>query len=149
MLLAVWLGAAAAQAQTGGTAASSPRDRIERDTDVPPLPFADNPDPALCGIPQPVGPSEAAARVTGWYDGALVMDPVLVYDSHLRRSVVGSIPDGHAVELVLFQANPELDYFLVKAEVEEDGELRRVEGWLPAPFVARSGSAAAPDDGSD
>lgn len=107
---------------------------VERDADVPALPFADNPDPELCGIPQPVLDADSAAIVTGVYDGELVMDPVLLYDSHLRRSVVGAVPSGHPVVLQLFQSNPELDYFQVRAEVE--GET--VRGWIPAPFVVRT-----------
>lgn len=99
---------------------------------VPPLPFADNPDPEACGIPQPVG-SDNAAYAHGWYGGERVQDPVLLYDSHLRRAVVAVVPDGHPITLLLSQVNPELNYFLVRAEV--DGEA--VQGWLPAPFVRR------------
>lgn len=31
-----------------------------RDPDIPPLPFPDNPDPSLCGIPTPWGPDNQA-----------------------------------------------------------------------------------------
>lgn len=135
-LLAFGLALSGAATAQGGDADGERHDgaAVERDPDVPPLPFADNPDPELCGIPQPVLDADSAATVTGIYEGELVMDPVLLYDSHLRRSVAGAVPSGHPVTLQLFQSNPELDYFQVRAEV--GGET--VQGWIPAPFVARA-----------
>lgn len=103
---------------------------LERDADVPELPFEDNPDPTLCGIPEPWG-EEGPAWLSGYYEGELIQAEVLLYDSHLRRSVVGSAPTGTEIEIILFQVNPSLNYYLVRTV----GLQENVEGWIPAPFV--------------
>ena len=104
---------------------------IERDPDVPHLPFADNPDPALCGIPQPWN-SDAPAYLSGIYEDELIQPIVFLYDSHLRRKVVTKAPHGAEIKILLSQSNPELDYFLVKIIGGEQPN----EGWIPAPFVS-------------
>jgi hypothetical protein len=124
--------AAATEAATtapDSQAASEPVE-IERDADVPKLPFPDNPDPALCGIPQQ-WTSDEPAYLTGLYEGELIQPTVFLYDSHLRRSVVAKAPHGAEVEILLSQSNPELDYFMVKIVGAEGPN----EGWVPAPFV--------------
>lgn len=104
---------------------------IGRNPDVPNLPFADNPDPALCGIPQPWH-SDEPAYLSGMYQGELIQPSVYLYDSHLRREVVGQVPHGSPVKIILSQSNPSLDYFLVKAV----DAAPPVEGWVPAPFIS-------------
>ena len=100
-----------------------------RSPDVPALPFADNPDPALCGIPTQWGLTEPA-WLTGYYEGELIQEEVLLYDSHLRLDIAGSAPHGAKVEVLLFQQNPMLNYYLVK--VAETG----AEGWIPEPLLS-------------
>jgi len=97
---------------------------------APPLPFADNPDPEACGIPREWGRDDPG-QVTGSYAGELVQPSVYLYDSHLRREVVGQIPDGGRVEILLAQSNPVLDYYLVRSLDLDQAQ----EGWVPAPFL--------------
>jgi len=104
---------------------------IERDPDVPPLPFPDNPDPALCGIPQPWN-SDTPAYLNGIYEGELLQPIVFLYDSHLRRKIVAEAPHGTEVKIILSQSNPELNYFMVKIVGADSPN----EGWVPAPFVS-------------
>jgi hypothetical protein len=106
-------------------------DTLERDADVPELPFPDNPDPSQCGIPSQWG-LEDPAWVSGYYLGKLVQPTVYLYDSHLRLSIAGAIPSGTKVVVVLYQQNPSLDYYLVKT-VDYDPPQ---EGWIPAPFLS-------------
>ena len=101
----------------------------QRSSDVPDLPFADNPDPNLCGIPIAWGLAEPA-WLTGRYAGKLVQPDVLLYDSHLRLEVVATVPHGAEVQILLFQTNPTLNYYLVKVTATGN------EGWLPEPFLA-------------
>jgi hypothetical protein len=105
----------------------------QRDPDVPELPFADNPDPSLCGIPTRWG-KEDPAWLTGIYEGELLQETVLLYDSHLRMHIVARAPHGTQVKVLLFQQNPNLDYYLVKVE---EAPLPN-EGWIPAPFLSFS-----------
>ena len=63
------------------------------DIPVPPLPFADNPDPTACGAPLVWG-GDGQAWLTGYYEGELVAPTVYLYDSHLRKSVTGLAPTG-------------------------------------------------------
>lgn len=102
---------------------------VERDANVPDLPFEDNPDPSLCGIPEPWG-NESQAWLSGYYEAELIQENVLLYDSHLRRSVVASAPTGTEIEILLFQSNPSLNYYLVRTLSQD-----RQEGWIPALFV--------------
>lgn len=104
---------------------------IERDADVPELPFADNPDPTVCGIPEPWR-DDPTAYLSGVYDGELIQPTVFLYDSHARRSIKGRAPHGAEVEIVLSQSNPVLNYYLVRTVGE--GEVQ--EGWIPAPFLS-------------
>ena len=113
------------------TAATGEAVHIERDPDVPALPFPDNPDPDACGIPREWGQDDPA-WLSGHYDGELVQPTVFLYDSHLRKSVVGKAPTGTKVEVVLFQSNPVLNYYMVRTIDEENPE----EGWVPAPFLS-------------
>jgi hypothetical protein len=102
-----------------------------RSPEVPDLPFADNPDPAQCGIPVNWG-SEEPAYLTGMYDGDLVQPTVLLYDSHLRFNIEASAPHGSEVQILLYQQNPVIDYYLVKVV----GAPLPNEGWVPAPFLS-------------
>jgi hypothetical protein len=103
---------------------------VARDPDVPELPFDDNPDPSACGMPMPWGDDDPA-WLTGEWDGELIQPDVLLYDSHLRRSIVGQAPHGAQVTVVLYQQNPTLDYYLVES-IDDPTQ----EGWVPAPFLA-------------
>jgi len=103
---------------------------IVRDANVPDLPFEDNPDPTLCGIPEPWS-EDGPAYLSGFYEGELIQEDVLLYDSHLRRSVVGSAVTGSEIKILLFQSNPSLNYYLVRTVGEDNVQ----EGWIPAPFV--------------
>jgi hypothetical protein len=103
---------------------------IERSPDVPALPFEDNVDPSLCGIPRQWTADEPA-YLTGVYEGELIQPAVFLYDSHLRREVVGQVPHGTQIQILLSQSNPTLDYFFVKIPDTETP----IEGWVPAPFI--------------
>ncbi len=103
---------------------------LVRDANVPELPFADNPDPTVCGIPVQWG-SDTPAFLTGIYQGEMLQSEVLLYDSHQRFSLTGSAPHGTQVEILLYQENPVLDFYLVKT-IGPDPQ----EGWIPAPFLS-------------
>ncbi|MBK8905412.1 MAG: hypothetical protein IPM53_29790 [Anaerolineaceae bacterium] len=102
-----------------------------RDPDVPSLPFPDNPDPDQCGIPTAWG-DEGAAWLNGVYEGELVQPTVLLYDSHSRLSIIAKGSHGAQVQVILYQQNPVLDYYLVKIE----GAPKPNEGWVPGPFLS-------------
>ena len=104
---------------------------LERDPNVPDLPFPDNPDPSQCGIPTQWGTDETA-WVSGYYQGELVQPAVFLYDSHQRLSIAGVVPHGTEVKIILYQQNPSLDYYMVKT-VDFDSPQ---EGWIPAPFLS-------------
>jgi hypothetical protein len=95
---------------------------------IPPLPFADNPDPLLCGIPEL---DDRMATVTGDYGGALVQPIVYLYDSHLRTKITGQIYPGTRVHVKLSQYNPTLNYYFVRSVNVEPAQ----EGWIPEPFL--------------
>lgn len=99
--------------------------------EIPVLPFADNPDPTLCGIPTQWG-SNGQARLTGFYEGELIQPIVLLYDSHLRLEVKARFPHGTEVQILLHQQNPVTDYYIVKVEDAEKPN----EGWIPGPFLS-------------
>jgi hypothetical protein len=101
-----------------------------RDANVPELPFADNPDPTVCGIPVQWG-SDTPAFLTGIYEGEMLQSEVLLYDSHQRFSLTGSAPHGTPVEILLYQENPVLDFYLVKTMGSDPQE-----GWIPSPFLS-------------
>jgi hypothetical protein len=101
----------------------------QRDSNVPELPFPDNPDPNQCGIPMPW--SDYTGWVNGTYQGQLVQPTVLLYDSHLRLHVTGAVPTGTSVRVQLYQANPVLDFYYVRAETPSGPQ----QGWVPAPFL--------------
>ena len=94
----------------------------------PPLPFEDNPDPTLCGIPVP---DDRGGVVHGEVDGELVGPIVYFYESHARRQITGQVFPGAEVNILLSQSNPTLDYYFVKTVNVEPPQ----EGWVPAPFV--------------
>ena len=106
-------------------------EQLERDPDVPELPFPDNPDPNECGIPISWGIDEPA-WVSGYYQEELIQPLVYLYDSHLRLSIAGIVPGGTKVKIILYQQNPTLDYYLVKT-IDMDPPQ---EGWIPAPFLS-------------
>lgn len=95
---------------------------------IPPLPFADNPDPSLCGIPQPDGRGGA---LTGTPAGIAPQAVIYLYDSHLRTRIVGQLTAGTPVDVVLRQENPALNYYFVRSV----GVSPMQSGWVPAPFV--------------
>lgn len=142
-LLLAWFAAACSQTVTPAStptattplrATDSPdREQVEiqRDSDVPTLPFPDNPDPDQCGIPQQWGQDDPA-WLSGYYEGELIQSTVLLYDSHLRKSIIGAAPTGSKVEVILYQSNPVLDYYLVRTLETEEPQ----EGWVPAPFLS-------------
>jgi hypothetical protein len=103
----------------------------ERDPAVPELPFPDNPDPSLCGIPIPWG-SDSKAWLTGEYEDDLIQPVVLLYDSHLRLDITARAPHGTEVEILLYQENPVTDYYLVKIVGGDDPG---GEGWIPEHFL--------------
>ena len=104
--------------------------KVERDADVPELPFPDNTDPTVCGIPVPFG-EDNQAWLTGYYQNELIQPTVFLYDSHARRSITGRAPSGAEVEVVLSQTNPTLNDYLVRTVGDEVQE-----GWIPAPFLS-------------
>lgn len=94
----------------------------------PPLPFHDNPDPTLCGIPQPDG---RQGTVTGKYTGEVVQPIIYLYDSHSRNQVVGQVYPGTRVKVEFSQINPELNFYFVRTI----GVTPAQSGWIPAPFL--------------
>lgn len=96
---------------------------------IPKLPFPDNPDPTLCGIPTAWNRPEPG-WLDGHYGGKLVEPTVFLYDSHNRNRITGKALSGTKVKVLLFQANPKLNYYLVRTLSEP-----RQEGWVPAPFL--------------
>ncbi|MCI0711059.1 MAG: hypothetical protein L0154_12955 [Chloroflexi bacterium] len=100
--------------------------------EVPDLPFAENPDPEECGIPQPWG-ADNVAYLSGEYQGDLIQPTVYLYDSHGRNAIVAAAKHGTEVEVVMFQANPVLNYYLVRIPGAPEGAR---EGWVPAPFLS-------------
>jgi hypothetical protein len=103
----------------------------QRDSSIPELPFPDNRDPDQCGIPIPWGEG-GTAYLTGFYQAQLVAREVILYDSHLRLQIAASAPHGSKVRVLLYQQNPETDYYLVKVE----GASAPNEGWVPGPFLS-------------
>jgi hypothetical protein len=130
-LLILAITACAPSPEPEPTPTVEPSSTLQRDPNVPELPFADNPDPSLCGIPTPWGTDEPA-WLTGIFQGELIQPTVLLYDSHLRRSIQGSAPHGTEVRILLHQSNPALDYYLVRTVNHEPPQ----EGWIPAPFLS-------------
>ena len=102
-----------------------------RSPDVPALPFADNSDPTQCGIPVQWG-ANGRAYLTGEYAGELVQPVVLLYDSHSRFEITGQAEHGTAVDIILYQQNPALNYYFVKVV----NSTTKNEGWVPAPFLS-------------
>jgi hypothetical protein len=117
----------AAPAET--SVSEAPPTPVERDSDVPDLPFPDNPDPNACGIPAPWG--AYSAWVSGVYHGQIVEPSVLLYDSHNRIHITGAVPSGTRVQVELYQSNPVLDFYFVRADTPAGPQ----KGWVPAPFL--------------
>ncbi len=111
------------------SASEAPTTSVERDPDVPQLPFPDNPDPNACGIPTSYGGS--TAWLNGVYQGQVVEPTVLLYDSHERIHITGAVPSGTEVQVELYQDNPVLDFYFVRAETPSGPQ----KGWVPAPFL--------------
>ena len=102
-----------------------------RDPDVPELPFPDNPDPSQCGIPSQWS-GDARAWLNGYYQGKLVEPIVFLYDSHSRFHIVAQAPHGTEVQVILYQNNPVVNYYMVKVMGLEGAN----EGWVPGPFLS-------------
>lgn len=124
-------------ALASGEAESADETQAERSAtaehhEIPDLPFGDNPDPEACGIPQRWG-SDDPAWLDGTWEGELIEPNVHLYDSHLRREVMGRAPSGTQVRVILFQDNPVLNYYMVEV-AQPDGS--RLQGWVPAPFLS-------------
>lgn len=96
---------------------------------VPKLPFPDNPDPTLCGIPTAWN-SQEPGWLDGHYGGKLIEPTVYLYDSHYRNRITGKAPSGSKVKILLFQANPKLNYYLIRTLTKPEQE-----GWVPEPFL--------------
>src|SRR5438034_3590637 len=56
------------------------------------------------------------ARRNGMYLGQLVEPTVYLYDSHERLHITGQTPNETPVQVKLYQANPVLDFYFVRAE---------------------------------
>ncbi len=95
----------------------------------PPLPFEDNPDPTLCGIPTQ---DDRKGIAHGEIEGEPAAPIIYLYESHVRQRITGQIYPGAEVQILLNQSNPTLDYYFVKTVNVEPSQ----EGWIPAPFVA-------------
>lgn len=131
LLSGVVLGIAQAESSTAAAEKTlRPAPEQPLPTIVPSIPFDDNPDPEACGIPRPWA-SDTGGIVDGHYQGELIQPVVYLYDSHLRHEVVGQIPSGSDVEILLYQSNPVLDYYLIRSADLEPAQ----EGWVPAPFL--------------
>ena len=102
-----------------------------RSPDVPDLPFPDNPDPSQCGIPTQWG-GDNQAWLTGVYEGRLIQQEVLLYDSHNRLNIAARASHGVEVIVLLYQQNPVTDYYLVRIV----GAEKPNEGWIPEPFLS-------------
>jgi hypothetical protein len=102
-----------------------------RNPEVPDLPFPDNPDPSLCGIPIQWG-SDGKAWLKGTFNGELIQETVLLYDSHLRLAIKAQAPHGTEVSILLYQENPVTDYYMVKIKGAEPPN----EGWIPEHFLS-------------
>ncbi|RME56301.1 MAG: hypothetical protein D6790_14905 [Caldilineae bacterium] len=97
---------------------------------VPALPFPDNPDPALCGIPEPFG-DDRPGLITNQMDGKEIQPIIYLYDSHLHKEITGQVFPNTRVKVLLRQSNPALDFYFV-----ESMDLPEVQrGWVPAPFL--------------
>ncbi len=103
--------------------------------DAPPLPFHDNSDPSLCGIPAPDG---RQATVTGSYAGQLIQPIVYLYDSHSRNQVVGQVYPETRVKVELRQNNPALNFYFVRTIGVEPVQ----SGWIPEPFLVFADSSS-------
>lgn len=103
----------------------------QRDPRIPDLPFPDNPDPRQCGIPIKWGTDERA-WLNGMYEGAVLQENVMLYDSHLRLGISGEAPHGSEVTVLMFQENPNTDYYLVEVK----GSDKPVKGWIPEPLLS-------------
>jgi hypothetical protein len=114
------------------SATTNSHENFTRSEDIPVLPFNDNPDPDQCGIPIDWG-DDNQAWLTGYYQGELIEPVVHLYDSHLRLEVTAQAPHGTEVEVILFQENPVLDYYLVKLTSQTGPGS---EGWVPAPLLS-------------
>lgn len=117
--------------QLSAQATSSTWIEANRDPNVPPLPFPDNPDPNQCGIPTQWG-GDGNAWLNGIYEGELIQPTLFLYDSHSRLSITAEAPHGTPVTVILYQQNPVLDYYLVKIE----GAPKPNEGWIPGPLLS-------------
>lgn len=120
---------AATPAPAESAISQAPAIGVQRDADVPDLPFPDNPDPNACGIPTRFG--GGAAWVNGAYQGQLIEPTVLLYDSHERQHVTGAVSSGTEVQVQLYQSNPVLDFYYVQADTPAGPQ----KGWVPAPFL--------------
>jgi len=119
----------ATAAPTEATISEAPAINALRDSDVPALPFPDNPDPNACGIPAPFG--GGAAWLNGVYQGTVIEPTVFLYDSHERLHIIGAVPSGSEVQVQLYQSNPVLDFYYVQADTLAGPQ----KGWVPAPFL--------------
>jgi hypothetical protein len=111
-------------------AAGTPRSTLGESLPVPALPFPSRNDPSLCGIPQPLGKGVTGV-LDGHYHGKLVEPTVYLYDSHLRTAVTGEAPSGTRVQVLYYQSNPSLDYYMVRVTTASGS----FDGWVPAPFL--------------
>lgn len=95
----------------------------------PVLPFPDNADSRQCGIPNRLGDTYEG-QLSGVYGGQMVEPLVYLYDSHARDQVVARVKSGTKARGVLLVVGPQLNYLLVKTDMNG----RTVQGWVPEPF---------------
>jgi len=67
--------------------------------------------------------------VTGVHQGGMVEPMVLLYDSHYRNHITGALPSGTEVQIELYQANPVLDFYFVRADTPAGPQ----KGWCRPP----------------
>ena len=96
------------------------------------MPFADNADPTLCGIPEP---DDRHGFATGELEGEIVQPIIYLYDSHARTSITGQIFPGTELQVELRQVNPTLNYYFVRTVNVEPAQ----SGWIPEPFIRFGG----------
>jgi hypothetical protein len=117
---------------TPATIKHDPDEFADVNTDnIPDLPFPHEQDPLECGIPQPWGDDNQAWLYGVWED-ELIRPEVFLYESHARKEILGQAEHGSEVEVLMYQANPVLDFYLVR--VVEGGSGER-QGWVPEPFL--------------
>ena len=129
-ILAIWMTVAllASNGCFGASAAPTTVPDEPIPVEVPALPFADNADPTLCGIPEP---DDRRGIAIGEFEGEVVQPIVYLYNSHSRSSITGQVFPGTELQVELSQTNPTLNFYFVRTINVEPAQ----SGWIPAPFI--------------